>query len=88
MNKHNRLYATAEPLGDELTKALEDNEIKERDDLKELSKILVGKYDWDVQEAKKIWCFGPDMTGPNVVVENTKGLQYMNEIKDHVRAAF
>jgi translation elongation factor EF-G len=42
----------------------------------------------DVTEARKIWCFGPDGTGPNVVVDVTKGVQYLNEIKDSVVAGF
>jgi elongation factor 2 len=41
-----------------------------------------------VTEARKIWCFGPDGTGPNIVVDCTKGVQYLNEIKDSVVAGF
>ncbi len=36
----------------------------------------------------KIWCFGPDNAGPNVVVDITKGVQYMNEIKESMVSAF
>jgi elongation factor 2 len=36
----------------------------------------------------KIWCFGPDNAGPNVVVDVTKGVQYMNEIKESMVSAF
>lgn len=46
------------------------------------------KYDYDVTEARKIWCFGPDGTGPNILVDCTKGVQYLNEIKDSVVAGF
>ncbi|MCO5549088.1 hypothetical protein L7F22_002554 [Adiantum nelumboides] len=38
--------------------------------------------------AKKIWCFGPKPTGPNLVVDMCKGVQYLNEIKDSIVAAF
>jgi elongation factor 2 len=38
-NRHNRIYAVAEPLGEHLSKALEEGDLKVRDD-KELSKIL------------------------------------------------
>jgi len=41
-----------------------------------------------VTEARKIWCFGPDGTGPNFVMDCTKGVQYLNEIKDSVVAGF
>jgi elongation factor 2 len=46
------------------------------------------KYDYDVTEARKIWCFGPEGTGANIVVDVTKGVQYLNEIKDSVVAGF
>ena len=36
----------------------------------------------------QIWCFGPDGTGPNLLVDTTKGVQYLNEIKDSCVAAF
>merc|ERR1712157_481446 len=34
----------------------------------------------------KIWCFGPDTNGPNIFVDCTKAVQYLNEIKDSVVA--
>ena len=48
---------------------MESGEIKAHDDIKELSKILSDKFDWDLQDAKKIWCFGPEDSGPNVLVD-------------------
>ena len=33
-------------------------------------------------------CFGPDTTGPNLLTDVTKGVQYLNEIKDSCIAAF
>jgi elongation factor 2 len=44
VNRHNRLYAIAEPLGDELCTALENGELSAKDDLKELSKVLSSQY--------------------------------------------
>merc|ERR1712196_359039 len=49
---------------------------------------LANDYGWDVNFARKIWCFGPDTTWANVFVDNTVGVQYLNEIKDHVVSAF
>jgi elongation factor 2 len=40
-NKHNRLYVIASPLDNELANAIENKDIKPRDDPKELSKKLV-----------------------------------------------
>lgn len=63
-------------------------EVNPRDDFKVRARYLNEKYDYDVTEARKIWCFGPDGTGPNILVDCTKGVQYLNEIKDSVVAGF
>lgn len=49
---------------------------------------MADKFDFDVGEARKIWCFGPEGTGPNLLIDVTKGVQYLNEIKDSVVAGF
>ena len=87
-NKHNRLYVTAQPLDDELSKEIEQGKITPRDDFKARARHLADDYGWDVTDARKIWCFGPETTGPNVLVDVTKGVQYLNEIKDSCVAAF
>ncbi|CAG9467028.1 unnamed protein product [Pedinophyceae sp. YPF-701] len=87
-NKHNRLYFKATPMDEELAHAIEEGDITPRDDPKDRSKKLVDTFGWDKDEAKKIWCFGPDTTGPNLVVDVTKGVQFLNEIKDSVVAGF
>ena len=87
-NKHNRLYAVALPLEEETTKAIEEGKISARDDYKIRARILADEHGWDVTDARKIWCFGPDTTGPNLLVDVTKGVQYLNEIKDSCVAAF
>ncbi|EER03616.1 elongation factor 2, putative [Perkinsus marinus ATCC 50983] len=87
-NKHNRLFVTAEPLGDEVSAEIESGKLGPRVDPKERAKELAEKYDWDVNAARKIWCFGPETEGANVVVDVTQGVQYLNEIKEHVNSAF
>ena len=52
-----------------------------RDDPKVRSKILVDEFGWDKEVSKKIWAFGPDTLGPNLMCDITKGVQYLNEIK-------
>ncbi|KAJ7919280.1 eukaryotic translation elongation factor 2 [Mycena leptocephala] len=86
-NKHNRLYMKALPLEEELTQAIEAGKISSRDDFKVRARILADEHGWDVTEARKIWAFGPDTTGPNLMVDVTKGVQYLNEIKDSCIAA-
>ncbi|KAJ3683581.1 hypothetical protein LUZ60_013808 [Juncus effusus] len=87
-NKHNRLYLEARPLEDGLPEAIDDSRLGPRDDPKARAKILSEEFGWDKDIAKKIWCFGPDTTGPNMVVDMCKGVQYLNEIKDSVVAGF
>jgi elongation factor 2 len=87
-NKHNRLYMEARPLEDGLAEAIDDERVGPRDDPKVRSKILSEEFGWDKDLAKKIWCFGPETTGPNMVVDMCKGVQYLNEIKDSVVAGF
>jgi len=87
-NKHNRLFMRADPLGEELTAEIDAGTVSAKDDVKTRGKILTDKYNWEVNDSRKIWCFGPETTGPNVVMDQTKGVQYLNEIKDSCVAAF
>lgn len=88
-NKHNRLYLTAEPLDEKLCKAMDDGEISEEQEAKIRARKLADDFGWDVTEARKIWCFGCPPDGKaNVLVDTTKGVQYLNEIKDSVVSGF
>lgn len=66
-NKHNRLYMIAEPMDEELSLAIEAGKVSARDDFKARARVLADDYGWDVTDARKIWCFGPDGTGANVI---------------------
>jgi len=93
-NKHNRLYMKAQPMGTELCEKLDKGEEISANnsgvgqDVKTRGRYLADNFGWDVNHARKIWCFGPDTTGPNTVVDVTTGVQFLNEIKDHVISAF
>jgi len=88
-NSHNRLYASAEPLTDGLPQAIDSGLFDMKNmDMKEIAKKLVTEWNWDPEHAKKIWSFGPENKGPNILVDTTKGVQYMHEIKDNVVAGF
>lgn len=83
-----RLYFQMRPMEEGLAEAIDEGTVGPRDEPKARSKILVDKFGWDKDLAKKIWCFGPDTTGPNMLTDVTKGVQYLNEIKDSCVAAF
>ncbi len=87
-NKHNKLHGTSEPLSMELAELMENGEINANQESKERAKKLADDHGWEKDDALKIWCFGPENVGPNVVVDITKGVQYMNEIKESVVSAF
>ncbi|CAI5741091.1 unnamed protein product [Peronospora destructor] len=89
-NKHNRLFCEAGPLGDELTLEIEEEkeEVSPRYDQKLRARYLADNHGWDVTDARKIWGYGPDGTGANLFVDATKGVSYLNEIKESVLGGF
>ena len=87
-DKLNRLFMTAEPFPDGLAEAIDKGDVHSKQEIKARARYLSDTFDWDVTEARKIWCFGPEGTGPNMVIDTTKGVQYLNEIKDSVVAGF
>merc|ERR1712127_1127662 len=87
-NKHNRLFLKGCPLTDELSDLIESEEMGPKAESKERTRRLVDEFDWDKTDATKIWCYGSDNNGPNIVVDTAKGVQFLNEIKDSVEAAF
>jgi len=87
-NKHNRLYVTAEPLAEGIPELIEKGDMGPKDDPKIRAKRLIDDFGWNKDETQKIWGFGPDNNGPNMLVDMTKGVQFMNEIKDSMESAF
>jgi len=87
-NKHNRIYLTAEPMDEELNKSIEEGKCGPKAEAKERARLLREKFEWDENAARKIWCWGPETEGANLVVDQTVAIQYLNEIKEHVNSAF
>merc|ERR1711973_753944 len=67
-NKHNRLFMKAVPMPDGLPEDIDNGEVTSKQDFKIRGRYLADKYEYDITEARKIWCFGPDTTGPNFVI--------------------
>ena len=57
-------------------------------DPKVRNQLLVDEYGWSNDETKKIWCFGPNVTGPNVLVDQASGVQYLDKVRDHLLSSF
>jgi elongation factor 2 len=90
-NKHNRLFCVAQPLNEEIQRLFDEEVVGPGMDAKERSKILREHPAFGWEEAstpQKIWCFGDDGIGPNVVTERTVGVAYLTEIKDSVVGGF
>ncbi|KAK8805384.1 hypothetical protein WA158_002040 [Blastocystis sp. Blastoise] len=87
-NKHNRLYMRASPLPEGLPEEIEDKKVNPQQEERERARYLNTTYGLDVEELRKIWCFAPDGNGPNMLVDATHGVQYLNEIKESVVSGF
>ena len=87
-NKHNRLFCTTQPLNEELCQLIEKREICSTDDFKLKSQSIVEQFEWDPEDTKKVWAFGPDDCSANLLVDLSKGVQHMSEIQDSCCAAF
>lgn len=88
-NKHNRLYVSARPLEEIICVAIEDKTITPRQEPKERMRELDNiDPETDHNDWRKVWFFGPDEEGPNCFIDVSKGVQYLNEIKDSVKSGF
>jgi len=87
-NKLNRLYLSAAPLNEGIAEHIDKGVIGPNDDFKARAKLLSEKFGMESSEARKIWSFGPDSSGPNFLIDSTKGVQYLGEVRDSVVAGF
>merc|ERR1712086_716293 len=87
-NKHNRIYLVAEPMVEEMSVAIEAGKAGPKAEPKERARLLKDKFEFNDNDARKIWCWGPETDGANIVVDMTTAVQYVNEIKEHVNSAF
>jgi elongation factor 2 len=90
-NKHNRLFCEAEPLADELIKEIEAGDIiPQPKDAKVQAKYIAETYGYDAEDVgiKKLWGFGPDGNGANWLMDATRAVPYLLEIKESVNSGF
>jgi len=79
---------TAEPLGEEVVKAIDTGEITPEEENKARVRKLADEYKWEVGEARKIWSFGILDGKANLIVDMTKGVAYLSEVKDSIVGQF
>lgn len=70
-NKKNKITMIAEPLEKGLAEDIENETVSIGWNKKRLGEFFQINYDWDLLAARSIWAFGPDNTGPNILVDDT-----------------
>lgn len=83
-NRHNKIFMRVEPLGEDIIEMIKTGHIKEDVDKKEMAKILRAKG-WEADQAKKVAAVDP--LG-NLLVDETKGVQFIQESMDSIRSGF
>lgn len=70
-NKKNKLTMIAEPLEKGIAEDVEKGVLRPEWSRKQLSNFLQTKYDWDIVAARSLWAFGPDVDGPNALLDDS-----------------
>ncbi|HEY8140212.1 MAG TPA: elongation factor EF-2 [Nitrososphaera sp.] len=83
-NKHNKIFMRIEPLQDDILDLIRTGKIKEDMDKKEMARILREKG-WSADEARSVSAV--DISG-NMLVDETKGVQFLQESMDSIRSGF
>ncbi|MGV8107103.1 MAG: elongation factor EF-2 [Nitrososphaerota archaeon] len=83
-NKHNKIFMRIEPLGEEIIQLIKNGQIHEDLERKQMAKLLREKG-WSADEAKKVSAV--DISG-NILVDETKGVQFIQESMDSIRSGF
>ncbi|MFA6530193.1 MAG: elongation factor EF-2 [Candidatus Micrarchaeia archaeon] len=83
-NKHNKIKIMVEPMSEELFKAIDEGEVKEgqpkgKENVEKLVELGIERED-----AKKVW----DIYRGNMLIDSTKGVQYLNEVQELVIQGF
>ena len=83
-NKHNKIFMRIESLGEEIIELIRNGQLKEDMDKKEMAKILREKG-WNADEARNVAAID---TSGNMLIDETKGVQFIQESMDSIRSGF
>jgi len=84
-NKHNKVWMTCEPLDTVIVDSI--NQVIGKDS-KEIAAKFREVLNIDDDWVKRIMYFGPEVEPLNILVDDTKGIQYMLEVKEHLFEGF
>ncbi|WP_414469693.1 elongation factor EF-2 [Methanobacterium sp. ACI-7] len=83
-NKHNRFYIEIEPLEDTMFQALQDKKIKEGKVKGKEGAATFMEYGLEKEEARRVW----DVYERSLFINMTRGIQYLDEIKELLLEGF
>jgi len=83
-NRHNKIFIRIEPLPPDVVELIRTGQLNENTDKKTVAKVL-REHGWDADEARSVVTI--DEKG-NMLLEETKGVQYLQESMDSIRAGF
>jgi len=83
-NRHNKIFMKVEPLDEKVAEMIRNGTLNEYKDKKEVAEILKGAG-WDKDDAKRVMRFD---TRGNVMVDGTKGVQFVQESTDSILSGF
>ena len=83
-NRHNKIFMKVEPLDEKVAEMIRNGTLNEYKDKKEVQKILK-EAGWDGDDAKRVMRFD---TRGNVMVDGTKGVQFVQESTDSILSGF
>ncbi len=82
----------AEPLEKGLAEDIENDVVSIGWNKKKIGEFFQTKYDWDLLAARSIWSFGPDLNGPNILVDDTLPSEVdktlLSSVKDSIVQGF
>jgi elongation factor 2 len=84
-NKHNKIKVRLERLDDDIVDLIVSNKLNERLGRREIQRILVERG-WSADEARSVWAI--DNEGGNILIDLTRGVQYLQESKQMLIGAF
>jgi len=84
-NKHSRFWVQVEPLDQNVIDLMEKGALFEAMGDKRITTALREEAGWSAQEAKNVWALEEHR---NILVDMTKGIQYLREVKETVNSGF
>eukprot|EP01114_Cavostelium_apophysatum_P008768 TRINITY_DN2152_c0_g1_i2.p1 TRINITY_DN2152_c0_g1~~TRINITY_DN2152_c0_g1_i2.p1 ORF type:complete len:970 (-),score=294.30 TRINITY_DN2152_c0_g1_i2:64-2973(-) len=91
-NKKNKLTMISEPLEKGLAEDIENGAVSTTMEKGKITQFFQTKYEWDVLAARSVWSFGPEINGPNVLVDDTLpgevNKQMLGSVKDSIVQGF